>query len=251
MREEAGIARGRRNDFKRLAVELKPRERMEAAGTASVASAVELLAIILKTGAPGCDVIELSRRLIEAFGGVEALVKSDLGALKAGIEQYNKANSGRKISGLGRVKMLELAAAFELARRGYAGKSTQRKEIRTASDAAEIFRAAMKKGAEKETFWVLPLDTKMRPLTEAQMLSVGTVNEVSVHPRDVFAIAVRWNATGIIVAHNHPSGNPAPSKKDEALTALLRDAGKMMRIPVLDHLIIGAETYYSFESMAR
>ena len=105
------------NDFKSRTTELKPRERIETAGSASVASAVELLAIILKTGAAGCDVMELSRRLIDAFGGVEELVKTDLNTLKNGVREYNRRNPERKILGLGRVKMLELAAAFELARR--------------------------------------------------------------------------------------------------------------------------------------
>ena len=98
------------NNFKTRAAELKPREKIESAGTASTATAVELLAVILKTGGAGCDVMELSGRLIDAFGGVEELVKTDLNTLKSGVAGYNKRNPERKILGLGRVKMLELAA---------------------------------------------------------------------------------------------------------------------------------------------
>lgn len=239
------------NDFKSRAIELKPREKIESAGTASAATAVELLAVILKTGAEGCDVMELSRRLINAFGGVEELVKTDLNTLKSGVAGYNKRNPERKILGLGRVKMLELAAAFELARRGYAARKDPKKPIRSSADAAEAFRSALKGGEEREMFWVLPLDAKKRPLSDAQLLSIGTVNGVGVHPRDVFAIAVRWNASAIVVAHNHPSGSLKPSKMDDELTRGLYDAGKMMGIPLVDHIVLGSESFYSYADERR
>lgn len=239
------------NDFKKQAMELKPRERIEAAGSASVASAVELLAVILKTGAAGCDVMELSRRLIDAFGGVEELVKTDLNTLKSGVARYNKANPKRKVLGLGRVKMLELAAAFELARRGYAGRKDPKKPIRSSADAVEVFRAAVKIDAERELFLALPLDSRKRPLADAQMISIGTANGVNVHPRDVFAIAVRWNASAIVVAHNHPSGSLSPSKRDDDLTQGLCEAGKMMGIPLVDHIILGGESFFSYADSGR
>ena len=234
------------NNFKERVAELKPRERIETAGSASVASAVELLAVILKTGAAGCDVMELSRRLIDAFGGAEELVKTDLNTLKSGVARYNKANPERKVLGLGRVKMLELAAAFELARRGYAGKKSLKKPIRSSADAVEVFHGAMKIDAEREMFLALPLDSKKRPLADAQVISIGTANGVSVHPRDVFAIAVRWNASAIVVAHNHPSGNTSPSKRDDELTRGFSEAGKMMGIPIVDHIILGGKSFYSY-----
>ena len=239
------------NDFKSRTTELKPRERIETAGSASVASAVELLAIILKTGAAGCDVMELSRRLIDAFGGVEELVKTDLNTLKSGVREYNRRNPERKILGLGRVKMLELAAAFELARRGYSGRRDAKKPILSSEEAVAAFRSIMKVGTEKETFWALPLDAKKRPLAEAQVVSIGTANGVSVHPRDVFALAVRWNATGIVVAHNHPSGSLSPSKRDDSLTNGLCEAGKMMGIPLVDHVILAGDSYYSYADNDR
>lgn len=234
------------NDFKGRAAEHKPRERIELAGTASVASAEELLAVILKTGAAGCDVMELSRRLIDAFGGVEALVKCDFGTLRAGIAAYNKSHPKRKILGLGRVKTLELACAFELARRGYISPRNDRKPIISSSDAAEVFRAALPVGAERETFMALPLDVKRRPISAPQSISVGTVSGVSVHPRDVFSIAVRWNAFSLIVAHNHPSGNPTPSKRDIDLTKTLEESGKMIGIPLIDHIIVTDTSHFSF-----
>lgn len=125
--------------FKARAVESKPRERIEQAGTASVASGAELLAVILKTGTAGCDVMELSRRLIDAFGGVETLVKTDLNTLKSGIAAHNLRCPERKILGLGRVKILELTAAFELARRGYAARQTHVSAVASSADAAGLF----------------------------------------------------------------------------------------------------------------
>ena len=240
-----------RNEFGKRAAESKPRERIEEAGTASVASAAELLAVILKTGTAGCDVMELARRLIDAFGGVETLVKSDFNALRGGVEAYNKANPNRRIAGLGRVKLLQLAAAFELARRGYASRTEPAQVIASSADAAALFRADMGENAEKETFWALPLDTKRRPLSKPQTIAVGTLNGVNVHPRDVFSIAVRWNAHSIVVAHNHPSGSALPSKRDVDLTWGLYGAGKMMGIPLVDHIIITEKSHYSFAEKGR
>lgn len=239
------------NDFKKRAVESKPRERIEEAGSAAVASAAELLAIIIKTGTAGCDVMELSRRLIDAFGSAEALVKSDLNTLRSGIKSYNDANPTRMITGLGRVKTLQLAAAFELARRGYAARVTPLKVIASSSDAAAVFRAVLGENTEKEKFWVLPLDCKRHPLSEPQLIAVGTLNGVNVHPRDVFSMAVRWNAHSVVVAHNHPSGSSLPSKQDINLTWGLYGAGQMMGIPLIDHIIITNKSHYSFADNGR
>ena len=239
------------NDFKKRAVESKPRERIEEAGSASVASAAELLAVIIKTGTAGCDVMELSRRLIDAFGSADTLVKTDLNTLRSGIKSYNDEHPNRKIVGLGRVKTLQLAAAFELARRGYAARVVPAKTIGSSADAAAIFRSALGENAEKETFWALPLDPKRRPLSEPQTIAIGTLNGVNVHPRDVFSIAVRWNAHSIVVAHNHPSGSSLPSKRDVDLTWGLYGAGKMMGIPLVDHIIITNKSHYSFADNGR
>jgi DNA repair protein RadC len=234
------------NDFKSRANGLKPRERIESLGSATSASAEELLAIILKTGAAGCDVMELSRRLIDAFGGIEELVRTDLNSLKAVVTDYNKRNPSRKISGLGRVKILELTAAFELARRGYGIKRNLNEPIVSVSVAAELFASVVRNDAEQECFLVLPLDGKKRPLAEPLIVALGTSNVVSIHPRDVFSVAVKWNASAVIVAHNHPSGNISPSRKDRELTNRLHEASNIIGIPLLDHIILGAGIFYSF-----
>lgn len=239
------------NNFKSRAAESKPRERIAEAGTAEVASPAELLAIILKTGAAGCDVMELSRRLIDAFGSVETLVKTDLNTLKSGIADYNRRCPDRKIIGVGPVKRLELAAAFELARRGYAAKQERHAAITSSEEAAAAFRTVLTDGERQEKFWALPLDAKRRPLSGPQLISIGTLNGVNIHPRDVFSIAVRWNAHSILVAHNHPSGFSAPSKRDIELTWGLYCAGKMMGIPLVDHIIITDKSHYSFADNGR
>lgn len=235
------------NNFKSRAAEDKPRERIERAGTAKVASEVDLLAIILKTGTAGCDVLELANRLLVAFEGVRQLVRSDYAELKSRIAAYNQTHPDRRILGLGRVKLLEIAAALELARRGCAKKVVSSRVIKTSRSAVNAFRSVIDPSDEQESFWVLPLDTKHRPLSEPQLVAIGTLNGVSVHPRDVFRVAVRWNAQSVIVAHSHPSGVARPSQNDEELTRALTDIGKMMGIPVLDHLIIAGKRSYSFQ----
>lgn len=239
------------NNFKSRAIESKPRERIEKAGSAEVASAAELLAVIIKTGAAGCDVMEVARRLIDAFGSAENLVKCDLNTLRSGIASYNVEHPERRVVGVGRVKTLQLAAAFELARRGYAARKVTSEAIVDSTGAASCFRAVMGENAEKEKFWALPLDSKRRPLAEPQVIAVGTMNGVNVHPRDVFSIAVRWNAASIVVAHNHPSGSPLPSKRDVELTWGLSGASKMMGIPLVDHIIITDKSHYSFADDGR
>ena len=216
-----------------------------------MASGAELLAVILKTGTAGCDVMELSRRLIDAFGGVETLVKTDLNTLKSGIAAYNQRCPKRKILGLGRVKILELTAAFELARRGYAARQTHVAAVASSADAAGLFRRMLSAGERQEKFWALPLDAKRRPLSEPQLIAVGTVNGVGIHPRDVFSIAVRWNAHSIVVAHNHPSGSSLPSKRDVDLAWGLYGAGKMMGVALVDHIIITENSHYSLADNGR
>lgn len=240
------------NNFKDQADELKPREKVMAAGNAADCSLAELLAILLKTGAAGCDVMELSRRIITAFGSAEALVRSDYGDIRAKVEEYNAKHPDRKISGLGAVKMVELAAAFELARRGLHFAARENGKISDPDSAARIFLSVMRRGEECEHFWVLPLDARQQPLSRPLAVASGTVNGVNVHPRDVFRPAVQKNACSLIVAHNHPSGDPAPSRQDIELTRQLKEASKMIGIPLLDHLILtDSEKRYSFRENGR
>ena len=229
------------NDFKARAGELKPRELMERAASPRELAPEVLLAILLKTGAPGCDVLELARRLLAAFGGLRELLSSDWRALETRIAQYHAANPDRPVLGLGHVKCLELAAAFELGARSLrlSPEDLRRRTVRRASEAYEIFRMVLSADETQENFLVLPLDTRFHPLCEPIRVARGTRDGLSVHVREVFREAIRWNARGVMVAHNHPAGDPSPSAEDLALTARLREVAAVVGIELLDHLVLG------------
>ena len=232
----------RESAFARLSPDAKPRERMEALGTARGMRPDELLAILLKTGAKGCNVCELSRRLISAFNGIGEMIRCDWKGLMARIGEYNKAHRDSRILGIGRVKCMELAAAFEFVRLAYEAKVEDDlpAEIADGADAAKWFRARMRFGDDREHFFVLPLDAAHKPLSQAICVSSGLLNGTPAGAREVFAQAVQWQASSIIVAHNHPSGDPTPSGKDIELTKELLAASKVLHIPLLDHLVIGS-----------
>ena len=230
------------NNFKNKSGELKPREQMERAASPHSVPSEAILAILLRTGSAGCDVMELSRRLIVAFGSIQRLVTSDWRTIEARIEKYNAEHKEKPILGLGHVKCLELAAAFEL---GYRAARPEPEEVRlmkvtSAREAYRLFRTAALEQEEQECFWVLPLNARKHPICEPICLFRGSVDSSRVYAREVFRDAVRWSASYIYVAHNHPSGDPTPSKKDVALTKTLRRLARSLEIGLLDHLVIGA-----------
>lgn len=231
------------SDFKKLSDKVKPREQLRDAVSPSELKAEALLAILLRTGSAGCNVLETARRLVDAFGSVAELVKSDWRTLDRHIREYNELHPERKIKGVGQLKMLELAAAFELVRRGYEidGEDIRKIKIAKPEDAYRIFCKAALTGEEQEGFFVLPLDTKNHPLCMAPLrVTYGLVDQAPAHPREVFKAAIRWGAQSIVVAHNHPSGDPTPGKDDILLTERLVEAGRIVGIPVIDHLVIGS-----------
>ena len=229
------------NNFKNLAKELMPREQMMSAASPRDVSTESLLAILLKTGAPGCDVVELSRRLISAFGSLDLLVRADWRTIESLIKAYNKAHPEKRVLGVGKVKRLELSAAFELVRRVYDKKAgdVRAAVVRTPEDAYGIFASVLASGDDQERFYVLPLDKRHHPLCEPKIVALGRADAVQVHPRDVFRDAIKWGAYTVVVAHNHPSGDPTPSPEDMALTERLVKAGETCGIPLMDHLVIG------------
>lgn len=230
------------SDFKKLSDKVKPREQLRDAVSPSELKPEALLAILLRTGSAGCNVLETARRLVDAFGSVAELVKSDWRTLDRHIREYNELHPERKIKGVGQLKMLELAAAFELVRRGYEidGEDIRKIKIAKPEDAYRIFRETVLMGEEQEGFFVLPLDTKNHPLCTVPLrVTYGLVDQTPAHPREVFKAGIRWGAQSIIVAHNHPSGDPTPGKEDILLTERLVEAGRLVGIPVVDHLILG------------
>ena len=230
------------NDFKGKDDDLKPRERLMRAASVDEVSDESLLAILLKTGAQGCDVIELSRRLISVFGSLKNLVNSDWRQIRERISAHNAGAPSCPIKGIGLVKCLELAAAFELGRRG--GRLTHQDlskiQIRTSEDAYRVFRNALPTAGETESVYVLPLDSRNRPICLPIRISDGSVGSSAIVPSVVFREAVRWSARSIVVAHNHPSGDPTPSAVDINATRTLREAAQTLGVRLLDHLVLGS-----------
>ena len=230
------------NDFRGKSDELKPREQLMRASSSSDVSDDALLAILLKTGVSGCDVVELSRRLISAFGSLKHLVNSDWRQLQTRIADYNKENPSRRILGVGLVKCLELAAAFELGKRGsrQTYQDLTKTQIKMPADAYAVFSGAIPAVEGVESVFVLPLDSRNRPICAPIRVAIGAVGSATFDPGAIFREAVRWNARSVVVAHTHPSGDPRPSKEDIEATVRLKESAKVLGINLLDHLVLGS-----------
>lgn len=215
-----------------MAEDERPREKLIQRGRAAL-SDEELIAIFLRTGLKGCNVLELAARLKRAAGSLTALGRMEARE----ITQCCK--------GIGGAKAATLAAVFELGHRAVK-ESLTRVDMSTPQAVYEYLAGDLRY-EQQENFVVLMLDTR-RHLIRRSNISKGTLNRTMVHPRDVFREAIVSNASSIIVAHNHPSGDPTPSKLDRELTRELVNAGLTLHIPVLDHLIIGTGStpYFSF-----
>lgn len=219
---------------KEMPEEERPRERLARVGPQALSSA-ELLAIILRTGVGGENVLTMANRLLSQFGGLAGMARLEVAQLQAE-------------HGLGPAKAAQLLAAFELGRRLMAEAPEERYQIRAPGDAANILMP-MIGHQEQEHFVVLYLDTRNRVL-DREVLYKGSLNTSLVRVAEVFRGAVRRNCAGVIVAHNHPSGDPNPSAEDIALTRRLVDAGKMLEIDVLDHVVVGQNRFVSLRERA-
>ena len=238
------MAKKRESNFKKNGVssELLPREQMERAASPHDLKDEAVLAILLKTGAPGW-----------AFGCIQDLVTADWRTLVAKISDYNKKNPEAPIKGIGKVKALELAAAFELGYRRLRVKPDDLKKMRvaTAEDAYEVFKFIAQEGDVLENFWVLPLTAKRVPVCEPIRIARGQANTSYVMPRDVFREAIKWDAHCIMVAHNHPGGDHTPSEGDIETTRQLMAMSKDLGIPLLDHLVVSSLGYSSIRDYIR
>lgn len=208
----------------------RPIERTLARGTASLSDA-ELLALLLRTGTKDLSAVALAAELMQGLpGGLR-----DLARLSP------KELMGRK--GIGRTKACAVAAAAEVGKRIYAGQTAMRTSVTDAQKAAALFMPDLRY-AEKEYFCCAFLDTKAH-LIDQREISIGALSGAPVHPREVFSPAIRLAAASLILAHNHPSGDPSPSEEDVRVTRRLREAGDLLGIRVLDHIIIGDGTFTS------
>lgn len=209
----------------------RPRERLESLGPASL-TVVELVAILLGTGHARNDVLGVARKVLATSGGsLRDLARSPSDVLSA-------------IPGVGRVKAGRVSAALELGRRMVGEKYEFREQIRSPADIFSLFGRRMGDLAVEE-FRLLSLDTQNR-IRQDRLITRGILNGSLVHPREVFRAAITDAAAGIVVIHNHPSGDPTPSDDDRAVTKQLADAGKLLNIPLYDHVVVGADSYFSF-----
>ena len=242
-----------KNNFGQRGGELMPRELMERAADPALVPDEALVAVLLKTGAHGLNVIELSRRLIEAFGSMKSLVSADWRALEERIKDWNKTRSDRPIKGLGHVKCLELSAAFEMGRRWsrLAPDELKAHKVTDPETAYRIFKTVLTSGDDKENLYALLLNRKNCPICEPLRISRGTTDSAPAFDRDVFKEALKWGAVAVMVAHNHPSGDPAPSKADFKFTERLVELAKIAEIRLLDHLVLGDGSYTSIRSFGE
>ena len=207
----------------------RPRERLMRVGPAGLSDG-ELLAILLRTGTRGVDALQLAGLLLAGSGSLRGLARKSMLDLSA-------------IRGIGPAKSAELVAALELGRRAQAAPDEARPLVRTPADAARRIIPRLR-DLDREVFLVLILDSTNSVQQEVEV-SRGTLNASLVHPREVFRAVIEHRAAAIIVAHNHPSGNPDPSQDDLAVTRQLAETGKVVGIPLHDHLIIGGNRYIS------
>jgi DNA repair protein RadC len=207
----------------------RPRERLANQGAAALAEA-ELVAILLRTGTQGTSALLLAESLLQDCGGVAGL-------------RHVRYDELRGRHGFGGAKTAQLLAAVELGRRFAKAELSSRRSIQSPEEVAELLRYDIG-GREQEHLVVVLLDTRNRLIRTVEVY-VGSLNSSLVRIGEVFREAVRANAAAVIVAHNHPSGDPSPSPEDVAVTRALVEAGRLLDIEVLDHLIIGKDRHLS------
>ena len=216
--------------MKDMPTEEKPRERAKKIGVENLSDA-ELFAILLRTGTKNMSVKDLSLKILEKAKEVEGFENLRLPALL-------------EIHGIGETKAITILSMIELSKRIQMEQKDKKIQIKETRDVWQYYHNYFK-GESQEKFLVLFLDTK-NYVQNKKVIFTGTANQSMVHPRDVFKEAVLNNAVKILCIHNHPTGNPEPSKSDEEVTNRLKECGNLLGISLIDHVIIGANSYYSF-----
>lgn len=209
----------------------RPRERLYALGAGSLTT-TELLAILIGTGTPGSDVIAVAQGLLRlSDGSLRGLARRPAGELA-------------RVAGVGKAKAARIVAALALAQRLADESRSPPYEVRSP---ASVYRwcGPRLQDLAVEEFHLLTLDTQNR-ITRDLLITRGILDSSLVHPREVFRAAIAEAAAGVIVVHNHPSGSTSPSVDDRAVTRQLADAGRILGVPVYDHLIVGGDGYFSF-----
>jgi DNA repair protein RadC len=209
----------------------RPRERLIKLGSEAL-SAQELLALIIARGIPGKSVMNIAQELLSKFGNIKKVSE-------ATIEQLCE------IRGIGAAKAAQIKACFEIGKRGELEPEPKKYDIQNPQAIVKVIRASIKDKA-KEHFKLAILDSRNK-IIDITNVSVGTLNANLAHPREIFKDALSHNAAAVILCHNHPSGDPEPSEDDIKITKQLVEAGKILGIEVLDHIIISSHGFFSFK----
>jgi DNA repair protein RadC len=210
----------------------RPRERLQRLGAESLSS-LELLEAVLGRGISGESVMITAQRLLDQFGDIR-------GIAEASIEELSE------VRGIGLAKSCQIKAAFELSNRWSRSSGSQQKvTVKTPEDAYSELKGKSR-GQKKEHFWAIFLDTRNQIIKTVE-ISVGSLDTSIVHPRELFKEAISVSASSVIVAHNHPSGNPEASQDDIKLSRRLKETGDLVGIEMVDHIIIGDGKYISLK----
>ncbi|OQA06039.1 MAG: hypothetical protein BWY65_02299 [Firmicutes bacterium ADurb.Bin373] len=223
---------GYRPTIKDLPEDIRPRERLLKEG-AEALSDIEILAILLRTGSREATALDLASMIMSRFENLRRL-------LGATVEELGE------IKGVGPAKACQIKAALELGRRTAQYSDQPRRVIKTPDDAAALVMEEMRH-FDREHFRAILLNTKNQVIG-TDKVSVGTLNSSVVHPRELFRNAIKRGAASVILLHNHPSGDPAPSREDKDITHRVMEAGKIIGIEVLDHIIIGDNKFISLKA---
>ena len=216
---------------KDLPLDDRPREKLLLRGAHNLSDA-ELIAILLRTGKKGKSVVTITQELLKSEGNLAVIASKSLKSLM-------------EIEGVGKDKAATLLAAFEISRRiQHQSKWFSDKKITSPAEVAEIFIPLLRDD-QKEKFIVVCLNSANK-IIKYEIISIGNLNSSVVHPREIFKVAIDNTSASIILIHNHPSGNPEPSNEDISITRKIVEAGKIMDIPVFDHLIIAGGKFTSF-----
>lgn len=213
----------------------RPREKLLRQGAESLSEA-ELLALIIRTGNPATkqSAVDMGRQMLQEFGSLRNLASATVAEIC-------------RVQGTGPAKAAGIKAALEIASRLNTDRLTSGERFTSPEQVYRHYHFSLR-DRRKEYFMALLLDGKNRILKEVRV-SEGSLNQSIVHPREVFSPAVRESAAAIILVHNHPSGDPAPSREDREITRRLKEAGELMGVKVLDHIIIGDGGFVSFTAL--
>ncbi len=208
----------------------RPREKLLKSGPQALTDA-ELVALLVGSGTGGVTAVDVAKKLVQENGGLAALAARGVPELV-------------RMKGIGRARGARILAAFEIGRRAAGRPGAAKLKVRSPEDLVLRFGPFLR-DARQEVFKAVLLDSGHRMIRDVTV-SKGTLNASLVHPREVFKAAVDELAASVVLMHNHPSGDPAPSAEDRSITLQMTEAGRLMGIPVLDHVIIAGNGFFSF-----